>query len=133
MISFKRIMVRRRMMMMMMMKVHLHLKKLFNFIFNGSKGWFLPSGEKVEDIVAKIISENAKSIKKKKKISATEKATLFYGSSRIIDLSAHMKDWFSIDDRKYMMKNHRAVLQVPEMTGEENSFVTTVENVYAFF
>ncbi|CAG8618675.1 10588_t:CDS:1, partial [Paraglomus occultum] len=37
-----------------------------------------------------------------------------------------MRDWFSIDD---MMKDRKAVLQVPRMTSEENSFVATVEDV----
>ncbi|CAJ0650406.1 2867_t:CDS:2 [Entrophospora sp. SA101] len=40
-----------------------------------------------------------------------------------------MKDWFSVDDRKFMMKNHNAILQVPGMAVEESSFVTTVENM----
>ncbi|CAG8579328.1 12018_t:CDS:2 [Funneliformis caledonium] len=56
-----------------------------------------------------------------------------YGSSRIIDLSTNMKDWFSVNDRKFMIKNHNAMLQVPAMENEESSFVTIVENICAFF
>ncbi|CAI2184983.1 9461_t:CDS:2, partial [Funneliformis geosporum] len=91
--------------------------------------WILPSGKNVCDIVSRKISANAEAIKKKKKISASEKATLRYGSSRIIDLSTNMTNWFSVNDRKFMMKDHKAILQVPVMTDEENSFVVAVENI----
>jgi hypothetical protein len=30
-----------------------------------------------------------------------------------------MRDWFSINDKKYMMKDYKAVLQVPYITNEE--------------
>ncbi|CAI2187800.1 14977_t:CDS:2, partial [Funneliformis geosporum] len=93
------------------------------------KKWILPSGENVGDVIARNVSANAKAIQKKKKTSAIERATLRYGSSRIIDLSTNMKDWFSVDDRKFMIKNHNAMLQVPAMENEESSFVTTVENM----
>ncbi|CAG8651037.1 16746_t:CDS:10, partial [Funneliformis caledonium] len=98
-------------------------------ILSSQKKWILPSGENVGDIIARNVSANAKAIQKKKKTSAIEKATLRYGSSRIIDLSTSMKDWFSVDDRKFMIKNHNAILQVPRMADEEISFVTTVENL----
>ena len=103
-----------------------------NSVLSGPKNWILPSGANVNDIVAGKLSANAIAIKKKR-ISASEKATLRYGSSRIIDLSTNMRDWFSVDDRKFMMKDHKAVLQVPCMTSEENSFVATVEDVCAIF
>ena len=104
-----------------------------NSVLSGPKNWILPSGENVNNIVAKRISANAKAIKKKKKISASEKATFRYGLSRIIDLTTNMRDWFSVNDRKFMMKDHKAVLQVPCMTNEENSFVATVEDVCTIF
>ncbi|RIA79469.1 hypothetical protein C1645_71836 [Glomus cerebriforme] len=40
-----------------------------------------------------------------------------------------MKDWFSADDRKFMIKNHNAMLQVPRMADKESLFVATVENM----
>ncbi|RIA83734.1 hypothetical protein C1645_742849 [Glomus cerebriforme] len=43
-----------------------------------------------------------------------------------------MKDRFSADDRKFIIKNHSAILQVPHMTDDENSFVATVENVCSY-
>jgi len=73
----------------------------------------LPSNLNVGDIVAKKISENAKEMKKKKKLSAIEKAVLRYGLSQIIDLSVHMKQWFSLEDRRFMMKDYMSLLQVP--------------------
>ncbi|CAG8538739.1 3433_t:CDS:2, partial [Funneliformis mosseae] len=98
-------------------------------ILSSQKKWILPSAENVGDIIARNVSANAKAIQKKKKTSAIEKAILRYGSSRIIDLSTSTKDWFSVDDRKFMIKNHNAILQVPRMADEEISFVTTVENL----
>lgn len=44
-----------------------------------------------------------------------------------------MKEWFSHEDRKSMMSNYKSLLQVPGLTDEESSFVTTVENVRALF
>ncbi|CAG8696106.1 16776_t:CDS:10, partial [Racocetra persica] len=74
-------------------------------------------------------SANAMAIKRKKRLSAVEKAILRYGASRIIDLSAHMKQWFSLEDRRFMMKDHMSLLQVPDLTDEESSFITTIENM----
>ncbi|CAJ0745155.1 10472_t:CDS:2, partial [Entrophospora sp. SA101] len=104
-------------------------EEILDSILGSQKKWILPSGKNVGDITARNISTNAKVIQKKKKTSAIERAILRYGSSRIIDLSTNMKDWFSVDDRKFMMKNHNAILQVPGMAVEESSFVTTVENM----
>ncbi|GBC09984.1 hypothetical protein RclHR1_09250009 [Rhizophagus clarus] len=71
-------------------------KESLNFVLSGTKNWILSSGGNVNNIVAKRISANAKAIKKKRRISASEKATLCYGSSRIIDLTTNMRDWFSL-------------------------------------
>ncbi|CAG8645467.1 1519_t:CDS:10, partial [Paraglomus occultum] len=65
----------------------------------------------------------------KKRLSAVEKAVLRYGLSQIIDLSAHMKQRFSLEDRKFMMKDYMSLLQVPCLNDEETSFVTTIENM----
>nr|CAG8585785.1 4956_t:CDS:2 [Entrophospora candida] len=81
------------------------------------------SGQNVGDIYANKISENTKATKKKKKLMAIEKSILCYGASNIIDLSAHMKSWFCVDDKKFIMKNHKSMLRVPELAGEDNLFV----------
>ncbi|CAG8623587.1 5625_t:CDS:10 [Gigaspora rosea] len=99
------------------------------FAFNSSKAWDLPSGQNVGDIYAKKISENARAIKDKKRLTATEKAILRYGASRLIDLSAHMNKWFCDKDKKFIKKNYESILQFPEMIGEENSFVLKVEDM----
>ncbi|CAG8572675.1 4282_t:CDS:10 [Ambispora leptoticha] len=83
----------------------------------------------VGEIVTENISANAVEIKKKKRLSAIEKATLRYGASRIIDLSAHMKEWFSLEDRRFMMNDYMSLLHVPGLKDEESSFVTTIENM----
>ncbi|CAG8652138.1 16528_t:CDS:10 [Funneliformis mosseae] len=100
-----------------------------DFILNNQRSWILPSNLNVGDIVAKKISENAKEMKKKKKLSAIKKAVLRYGLSQIIDLSAHMKQWFSLEDRRFMMKDYMSLLQVPGLKDEETSFVTTIEKI----
>ena len=105
-------------------------EETLDFVLKNQRSWILPSRQNVGDIVAKKISANAKAIKKKKKLSPVERAILRYGSSQIIDLSAHMKGWFSLKDREFMMKNYVSLLQVPNLTDEESSFITTVENVY---
>ncbi|PKC63681.1 hypothetical protein RhiirA1_396638 [Rhizophagus irregularis] len=99
------------------------------FALNSSKIWTLPSGQNVGDIYAKKISENARAIKNKKRLTATEKAILRYGASRLIDLSTHMNKWFCDNDKKFIKKNFESILQVPELIGEENSFVLKVEDV----
>ncbi|CAG8535845.1 9222_t:CDS:2, partial [Ambispora gerdemannii] len=89
---------------------------------SGSKIWTLLSGRNVGDIYASKISENA-----------IEKAILRYGASNIIDLSAHMKEWFCIDDRKFITKNYESMLRVPELAAEESSFVSKIEDVWVLF
>jgi hypothetical protein len=80
------------------------------------------------------MSANAKATKRKKRLSAVEKAILRYGASQIIDLSAQMRKWFSIEDRDFIMKDYEALLQVSEMPDEECSFVKIVEDVcFVFF
>ncbi|CAG8674551.1 5810_t:CDS:10, partial [Acaulospora morrowiae] len=98
-------------------------------VLNNPRSWILPSGQNVSGIVTENISANVVEIKKKKRLSAIEKATLRYGASRIIDLSAHMKEWFSLKDRRFMMKDYKSLLQVPGLKNEESSFVTTIENM----
>ena len=90
---------------------------------SSSKVWTLPSGKNVGDIYSEKISENARTVKNKKRLTAIEKAILRYGASRIIDLSAHMKKWFCENDKKFIKKDYESMLQVSEMTGEESSFV----------
>ncbi|CAG8488087.1 1962_t:CDS:2 [Diversispora eburnea] len=63
-----------------------------------------------------------------KKLTATEKAILRYGASNIIDLSAHMS-WFCVDDKKFIVKNYKSMLRIPELAVEEKSFVLKIENM----
>ncbi|CAG8593136.1 1140_t:CDS:10 [Diversispora eburnea] len=98
---------------------------------NGPKIWILPSGQNVGDIYANKISENARTTKKRKKLTAIKKAILRYGASNIIDLSAHMKKWFCIDDRKFIIKDYESMLRIPEMATEESSFVLKIEDVWS--
>ncbi|GBB96861.1 hypothetical protein RclHR1_28560003 [Rhizophagus clarus] len=103
-------------------------EEALDFVLKNQRNWILPSKKNVGDIVAKKISANARATKKKKRLSAVERAMLRYGSSQIIYLSAHMKGWFSLEDREFMMRNYESLLQVPNLTDEESSFITTVEN-----
>ncbi|CAG8752227.1 16728_t:CDS:2, partial [Rhizophagus irregularis] len=98
-------------------------------VLDNKKPWTLPSGKDFNDIVAKNMSANAKATKRKKRLSAVEKAILRYGASQIIDLSAQMRKWFSIEDRDFIMKDYEALLQVSEMPDEECSFVKIVEDM----
>lgn len=68
-------------------------------------------------------------LKNKRRLSAVEKVILRYGASQIIDLSAHMKQWFLIEDREFIMKDYKALLQVSEMPDEECSFIKIVEDI----
>jgi hypothetical protein len=63
------------------------------------KKGFCPLDENVGNIISRNISAKCKGNSKEEETSAIERATLRYGSSRIIDLSTNMKDWFSTDDR----------------------------------
>ena len=96
---------------------------------SNSKVWTLPSEKNVGDIYSEKISENARTVKNKKRLTAIEKAILRYGASRIIDLSAHMKKWFCENDKKFIKKDYESMLRVSEMTGKESSFVLKVEDV----
>ncbi|GBC23797.2 hypothetical protein GLOIN_2v1726076 [Rhizophagus irregularis DAOM 181602=DAOM 197198] len=100
-----------------------------SFALSNSKVWTLPSGKNVGDIYSKKISENARTVKNKKRLTAVEKAILRYGASRIIDLSAHMKKWFCENDKKFIKKDYESMLRVPEMTDEESSFVLKVKDM----
>ncbi|CAG8535235.1 18471_t:CDS:2 [Gigaspora margarita] len=103
------------------------LEESFISTSSSSEIWTLPSGQNVGNIYASKIFENTRATKKKKKLTAVEKAILRYGASNIIDLSAHMKEWFCVDDRKFMSKDYESMLQIPELAPEESSFVLKVE------
>ncbi|CAG8463461.1 14420_t:CDS:2, partial [Racocetra fulgida] len=64
------------------------------------------------------------------KLTAEEKATLRYGVSRVIDLSAHMRVWFTETERQDMMKDHEKILKVPELTKDINEFIAKVEKSF---
>ncbi|RHZ81303.1 hypothetical protein Glove_122g132 [Diversispora epigaea] len=103
------------------------LEESFISTSSSSEIWTLPSGQNVGNIYANKIFENTKATKKKKKLTAVEKAILRYGASNIIDLSAHMKEWFCVDDKKFMTKNYESMLQIPELAPEESLFVLKIE------
>ncbi|CAG8783152.1 4688_t:CDS:2, partial [Gigaspora rosea] len=103
------------------------LEESFISVSSSSEIWTLPSGQNVGDIYTSKIFENTRATKKKKKLTAVEKAILRYSASNIIDLSAHMKEWFCVDDRKFMSKDYESMLQIPELAPEESSFVLKVE------
>ncbi|CAG8774434.1 26705_t:CDS:2, partial [Dentiscutata erythropus] len=94
-----------------------------------SKNWNLSSGKLVKDIFAKNLSQHTEMLKNKKKLTAEEKATLRYGVSRVIDLSAHMRVWFTETERQDMMKDHEEILKVPELTKDINEFIAKVEKM----
>ncbi|GBC04384.1 hypothetical protein RclHR1_05650012 [Rhizophagus clarus] len=96
---------------------------------NNSQKWRLPSGKSAEDIFTANVSKNSKTCKKKKKLTAIEKAAMRYGASRIIDLSAHMRAWFSPSDRAFMAENHKELLKIPELPDEVNTFISEVEKL----
>ncbi|RUS24629.1 hypothetical protein BC938DRAFT_473305, partial [Jimgerdemannia flammicorona] len=99
-----------------------------DFFFGQAKNkWVLPSGKNVGEIFAEKISINVKTIKNKKRPVAFE-AILRYGVSGIIDLSSNMKGWFTLEDRKFMAKNHEIALRVPELPEDVNTFISTVED-----
>lgn len=81
-----------------------------NHFSNSLKIWILPSGQNIGDIYTNKISDNAKETKIKKKLPSIEKVIMYYGTSSIIDLFAYMKEWFCIDDRKFMTKNYEPML-----------------------
>ena len=55
---------------------------------------------------------------------------MIYGMSKVIDLLAHMRAWFSDIDIQHMMKDHIAVLTIPALDEEVNAFITDVEKVH---
>ena len=69
----------------------------------------------MEEIFSENVFQCVKVLKDKKKLTAIEKVTLKYGMSKIIDLSAHMNEWFSMEDRQYIMKGHEKILKIPEL------------------
>ncbi|CAG8519082.1 17035_t:CDS:2 [Racocetra fulgida] len=92
--------------------------------------WDLPSGKSVNEIYFVNVSQCAEVLKKKEILSPVERATLRYGMSKIIDLSAHMRDWFSDIDIQHMTKDHVTALTVPALDEEVNAFIADVEKVH---
>ncbi|CAG8583520.1 2811_t:CDS:2, partial [Racocetra fulgida] len=83
--------------------------------FDDLRIWMLPTVRNAADIYFEKISEN---------VSATiiEKATLRYGASNIIDLSAHIKSWFSSNDKRFMMKYYEFILRISELALKKKTF-----------
>jgi hypothetical protein len=93
------------------------------------QNWNLSSGRLVKDIFSENLSQHIEMLKNKKKLTAEEKATLRYGVSRVIDLSAHMRAWFTEVERQDVMKDHEEILKVSELTEDINEFIAKVEKV----
>ncbi|CAG8438799.1 7487_t:CDS:2 [Scutellospora calospora] len=100
-------------------------------LFPNPQMWSLPSGKSVEDIFAMNVSKYSKAYKQKKRLTSIEKATLRYGASKIIDLSAHMRAWFLLPDRHFMTKNHETLLTIPELPDDVNTFILKVEKEFS--
>ncbi|CAG8495619.1 9337_t:CDS:10, partial [Ambispora leptoticha] len=94
-----------------------------------TKTWRLPSNTFVDDIFNRNVSKNAETMKHKGKPTAIQKVFLRYGASRIIDLSAHMREWFSIEERQYMIKDHAAIVEIRKLPSEVDAFIANVENM----
>ncbi|CAG8515333.1 4879_t:CDS:2 [Funneliformis mosseae] len=106
------------------------LKNIVKCVPPTSEKWAqLPSGQGVKDIFSKNVSQLAKSTKDKETLTAIEKATLRYSVSRIIDLSAHMQDWFSDEELEFMKEDYKTILKVPDLEEEVNIFITEVEKM----
>lgn len=69
--------------------------KIFNSYSRNSQNWSLPSGKTVEDIFLMNVSEYSKRYKQKKRLTPIERAVLRYDALRRINLSVHMKAWFT--------------------------------------
>ncbi|CAG8506226.1 2212_t:CDS:1 [Paraglomus occultum] len=102
-------------------------EETLKFILNNQRSWILPSRQNIYKYIHKCDGSQ-----KEERLSAVEKAVLCYGLSQIIDLSAHMKQWFSLKDRRFMMKDYMSLLQVPCLNDKETSFVTTIKNVHKY-
>ncbi|CAG8758187.1 6650_t:CDS:2 [Gigaspora margarita] len=100
-----------------------------DFMSTKAKKWALPSGKNVTDVVDINISQLAKSTKNKEKLTAVERATLRYCVSGLIDLSAHMRNWFSADDLEFMKKDYKTIMKPPDFEKEVNIFITEVEKM----
>lgn len=101
--------------------------EVFNSYSRNSQNWSLPSGKTVEGIFSMNVSEYSKRYKQKKRLTPVERAVLRYGASRLIDLSAHMRAWFTNNDRHFMTKNYEDMLKVPELPEDINMFISTIE------
>ncbi|CAG8618088.1 8698_t:CDS:2 [Ambispora gerdemannii] len=99
-----------------------------------NKGNILPDAQKfgfclrVRMLVTSMLKRYLK-MQEISKLTAIGKAILRYGASNIIDLSAHMKSWFCVDDKKFIVKNYESMLRIPELAVEEKSFVLKIENM----
>ncbi|RIB09979.1 hypothetical protein C2G38_2207389 [Gigaspora rosea] len=84
-------------------------------------------GKSIKDIFTTNVSKNSKAYRQKKKLISIEKATLRYGASKIINLFAYMKAWFSPINRYFMFKNHKTLLTIPELPDDFNTFILKIE------
>jgi hypothetical protein len=91
--------------------------------------WQLSSNTFVDDIFNTNVRKNAEAMKRKAKPTAVEKVFLRYGASKIIDLSAHMREWFSLEDRQHMTKDHAAIVEPKKLPAEVDVFITNVEQM----
>lgn len=98
--------------------------------FLGTKSkWILPTKKDVAEIFHQNISSNHVKIKNKKRLTPIEKATLRYGASGIIDLSANMKSWFTMEERDFMLKDYKNILQIPSFPEDVEEFISSIEKV----
>ncbi|CAG8549378.1 9844_t:CDS:2 [Racocetra fulgida] len=88
---------------------------------------FMSTKNDVTDIVDINISQLAKSTKNKEKLTALKRATLRYCISGLIDLLAHMRNWFSANDLEFMKKDFKPIIKPPDFEEEVDVFITEVE------
>ena len=91
--------------------------------------WVLPTGQDVKDIFSMNVSQLAKSTKGRETLTVIEKATLRYSVSRLIDLSAHMQDWFTVEELEFMKDDYKTILKVFDLEDDINIFITEVKKV----
>lgn len=47
--------------------------------------------------------------------------------SRLIGLSVHMQDWFTVEELEFMKDGYKTILKVPDLEDDVNIFITEVE------
>ncbi|CAG8798656.1 35068_t:CDS:2, partial [Racocetra persica] len=88
----------------------------------------LPEGrDSVNNIFTQHVTQNLDILKHKEKLNPKERATVRYCMSKIIGLSTHMKEWFTIQDRQYIIKKCEPILIIPELGEEVDMFINNVE------